>query len=104
MGTGQARAGPHSLADRPGSDHRQALGDRYRFPDVPLSDVSLHTVYAPGTFQNKANRPGRYEFYLAHELETGLFPNGSYVLEAEALDEQENVGRALFAFTIRNGS
>jgi hypothetical protein len=62
------------------------------------------TVYAPGTFQNKANRPGRYEFYLAHELETGLFPNGSYVLEAEALDEQENVGRALFPFTIRNGS
>ena len=61
------------------------------------------TVYGPGTYQNKANRPGRYEFYLAHELETGLFPNGSYVLEAEALDEQENVGRALFAFTIRNG-
>ena len=59
-------------------------------------------VYAPGTFQNKSNRPGRYEFYLAHELATGLFPNGSYELQVEALDEQENLGQASFAFTIRN--
>ncbi len=59
-------------------------------------------VYAPGTFQNKSNRPGRYEFYLAHEFATGLFPNGSYELQVEALDEQENLGHASFAFTIRN--
>lgn len=59
-------------------------------------------VYAPGTFQNKANRPGRYEFYLAHELETGLLPNGSYVLQVDALDDQENLGQASFAFTITN--
>jgi murein DD-endopeptidase MepM/ murein hydrolase activator NlpD len=59
-------------------------------------------VYAPGTYQNKANRPGRYEFYLAHEFATGLFPNGSYVLQVDALDDQENLGQASFAFTIRN--
>ena len=59
-------------------------------------------VYGPGTYQNKDNRPGRYEFYLAHELETGLFPNGSYVLQVEALDDQENVGEASFAFKVRN--
>jgi hypothetical protein len=59
-------------------------------------------VYAPGTFQNKMNRAGRYEFYLAHELGTGLFPNGSYVLQVEALDDQQNAGEASFAFTVTN--
>ena len=59
-------------------------------------------VYAPGTFQNKANRRGRYEFYLAHQLDTHLFQNGSYVLQVDALDEQENLGQASFAFTVAN--
>jgi hypothetical protein len=59
-------------------------------------------VYAPGTFQNKAGRRGRYEFYLAHQFDTHVLLNGSYVLQVEALDEQENVGQALFAFTVRN--
>ena len=59
-------------------------------------------VYGPGTFQNKDSRPGRYEFYLAHELQTSLFPNGSYVLQVDALDDQENVGQASFAFTVTN--
>ena len=68
-----------------------------------LPRVQFDFVYAPGTFQNKANRPGRYEFYLAHELETGLLPNGSYMLQVDALDDQENFGQASFAFTIRNG-
>jgi murein DD-endopeptidase MepM/ murein hydrolase activator NlpD len=60
-------------------------------------------VYAPGTFQNRPNRPGHYEFYLAHEFNTGLLPNGSYALQVEALDEQENLGQGLFPFTILNG-
>jgi hypothetical protein len=59
-------------------------------------------VYAPGTFQNKAGRRGRYEFYLAHQFDTRVLPNGSYVLQVEALDEQENVGQASFAFTVTN--
>jgi len=68
-----------------------------------LLPISLFDfVYAPGTFQNKANRPGRYEFYLMHGLNTSLLPNGSYVLQVEALDEQENVGQASFAFTVTN--
>lgn len=59
-------------------------------------------VYAPGTFQNKANRQGRYEFYLAHQLDTRFLGNGSYVLQVDALDEQENLGQASFAFTVAN--
>jgi murein DD-endopeptidase MepM/ murein hydrolase activator NlpD len=61
-------------------------------------------VYAPGTYQNRPDRPGRYEYYLAHALDTGLLPNGSYVLQVEALDEQENLGKASFPFTILNGA
>jgi hypothetical protein len=61
-------------------------------------------VYAPGTYQNRPDRPGRYEYYLAHGLDTGLLPNGSYVLQVEALDEQENLGEASFPFTILNGA
>lgn len=59
-------------------------------------------VYAPGTYQNRPNRPGRYEYYLSHNFDTALFPNGSYVLQVDALDDQENLGQASFAFTVRN--
>lgn len=59
-------------------------------------------VYAPGTFQNKAGRRGRYEFYLAHQFDTRVLANGSYVLQVDALDDQENLGQASFAFTVTN--
>lgn len=59
-------------------------------------------VYAPGTYQNRPNRPGRYEYYLAHDLDTRLFPNGPYVLQVDALDAQENLGQGSFGFSIRN--
>ena len=75
-------------------DFRQTL--------LPLNLFSY--VYAPGTFQNKAGRRGRYEFYLAHQFDTRTMPNGSYVLQVEALDEQENVGQASFAFTVTNAA
>ncbi|MEP6909346.1 MAG: M23 family metallopeptidase [Actinomycetota bacterium] len=65
---------------------------------MPLFDF----VYGPGTYQNRPNRPGRYEYYLAHELDTRLFPNGLYVLQVDVLDAQENLGQASFPFSIRN--
>jgi hypothetical protein len=61
-------------------------------------------VYAPTTFQNKAGRRGRYDFYLAHSFDTGTLANGSYVLQVDALDDQENKGQASFAFTVTNSS
>lgn len=67
---------------------------------VPRSLFNL--VYAPGTFQNRPDRPGRYEYYVAHRLDTALLPNGSYVLQVDVLDAQENLGQASFAFTVRN--
>ena len=44
---------------------------RYVFP-LSLFDF----VYGPGTFQNKENRAGRYEYYLAHQFDTRSLPNG----------------------------
>ena len=68
-----------------------------------LLPLSLYTfVYAPGTYQNRPGRRGRYRYYLAHEFNTRLLPNGSYVLQVDALDEQENVGQASFGFTVSN--
>ena len=67
---------------------------------LPLSLYDF--VYAPGTFQNRPGRRGRYQLYLAHDFDTRTLPNGSYVLQVEALDEQENVGRGSVAFTITN--
>ena len=61
-------------------------------------------VYAPGTYQNRPHRRGRYEYYLAHELDTHVLPNGSYVLQVDALDEQDNMGQASLPFTVANAS
>jgi hypothetical protein len=69
---------------------------------LPLDLFSF--VYAPGTFQNKAGRRGRYEFYLAHQFDSRTLPNGSYVLQVDALDEQGNRGQASFAFTVTNAA
>jgi hypothetical protein len=74
------------------------------FRTVLLPFETFDFVYAPGTFQNKAGRRGRYEFYLAHRLDTRALPNGSYVLQVDAFDEQENVGQASFAFTVTNAA
>jgi hypothetical protein len=72
----------------------------FRMYLVPFSLFDF--VYGPGTSQNRPGRRGRYEFYLAHQFDTRLLPNGSYVVEIDALDEQENVGHAAFSFTVAN--
>ena len=69
---------------------------------LPINLFSF--VYAPGTFQNRSGRRGRYEFYLSHSFDTHSLTNGSYVLQVEALDDQENLGQASFAFTVANAA
>ncbi len=59
-------------------------------------------IYAPSTFQNRPNKPGHYVYYLAHEFDTTSLSNGAYVLQVDALDAQENVAQASFAFIIAN--
>lgn len=61
-------------------------------------------IYAPGTYQNKANRPGEYLFWLVHGLDTRQFPDGNYRIAVLAEDTRWNVGSGTLDFTIANGA
>jgi murein DD-endopeptidase MepM/ murein hydrolase activator NlpD len=55
------------------------------------------SVYAPGTRQNRPNRPGRYVFWLTHRLS---LLDGSYALQVRASDTRGNTGRGAFEFDL----
>ena len=74
----------------------------FHFALVPAS--LYNWVYAPGTYQNKANRPGRYLFWLAHAVDTTTLPNGRYHLDVLAADTRWNLGSGTLALTIANAS
>jgi hypothetical protein len=57
-------------------------------------------VYAPGTWQNKANRPGRYLFRSV--LDTTTIPNGTYSLQVAAMDTRHNLGSATIELRTAN--
>jgi murein DD-endopeptidase MepM/ murein hydrolase activator NlpD len=61
-------------------------------------------TYAPGTYQNKAHRPGRYVYWIAHAFDTTAFSDGAYSLQVFASDTRHNVGTATVGLTIANGS
>ena len=53
---------------------------------------------------NRGRRAVMGALFVAALLGLGalLLPNGAYVLQVDALDDQENLGQASFAFTVRN--
>jgi hypothetical protein len=57
------------------------------------------SVYAPGTWQNKPFRPGRYVFSLAHHLD---LPAGTYRVEVAASDLAGNVGTGSAEVTLQS--
>jgi hypothetical protein len=59
-------------------------------------------IYAPGTNQNHPEQPGRYDFWLAHGLDTTALPNGDARIEVEAEDTRGNVGRGSLAIDVQN--
>jgi hypothetical protein len=59
-------------------------------------------IYAPGTRQNRAGKPGRYRFFLAHSWSTRLLPDGVYRLEVAAGDLHGNRAVAGLKFMIGN--
>lgn len=68
-----------------------------------LPDSSLYDfVYAPGTYQNKPHRPGRYLFWVIPYLDSTQYPDGAYTLQVDAADTRGNVGTATLALTIAN--
>jgi hypothetical protein len=74
-------------------DFRKALIPQERFD----------TIYAPGTKQNHAGKPGVYRFYLARTWSTGRLPNDDYSIEVEASDLAGNVASFRLPFTLANG-
>jgi hypothetical protein len=60
------------------------------------------SIYAPGTRQNRAGKPGLYRFYLAHTWSTQRLPDGAYHLEAEASDLAGNTGTLRVPFALAN--
>jgi murein DD-endopeptidase MepM/ murein hydrolase activator NlpD len=72
------------------------------FRKVLLPASLFQVVYAPGTRQNKPNKPGRYLFFVAHSWNTRRLPNGLYRLEVSAADVNGNRAVAALPFTIAN--
>ena len=60
----------------------------------PPSDVHFGTIYAPGTRQNKPNKPGLYRIWLARRFDTRPFPDGDYRLDVEAADIRGKASRS----------
>ena len=67
-----------------------------------LPQERFRWIYAPGTRQNRAGKPGLFRFYLAHTWSTKLLPDGPYHLEVEASDLYGNKGGLQLAFTLAN--
>ena len=72
----------------------------FRFVLLPASQYA--SIYAPGTYQNKPNRPGDYRFWLTSSLDTTSLPNGTYWIEAQALNLRGATGDNMLAITIAN--
>jgi hypothetical protein len=62
----------------------------------------FNAIYAPGTRQNTAGKPGLYRFFLAHTWSTQTLPDAGYELEVEASDLAGNTGSLKLPFTIAN--
>jgi murein DD-endopeptidase MepM/ murein hydrolase activator NlpD len=73
------------------------------FVDGLLPNALYAYVYAPGTYQNKPNRPGRYIFWIAQPLDTTSLPDGTYELHVYASDPRGNVGSAVVQIQTANG-
>jgi hypothetical protein len=61
-------------------------------------------IYAPGTYQNKGNRPGGYLFWVAHDIDTAALGDGRYQVQVLAEDTRGNTGSNTLDFTVANGA
>jgi murein DD-endopeptidase MepM/ murein hydrolase activator NlpD len=78
---------------------RTAFDVRFRLPAVPYP-----SVYAPGTRQNRPNRPGSYLFYLARGWRSSELADGGYALQVAATDVRGNTVTAKQPLLVANGS
>jgi hypothetical protein len=68
----------------------------FRTPDA------FHVLYGADTRQNHPNKPGLYDFLLAHDWNSALYPDGTYRIDVEASDIHGNRAVSNLAFSIRN--
>lgn len=67
-----------------------------------MPQLAYPYIYAPGTYQNKPNRPGRYLFWITHGLDTTALPNGDYTVQVLAEDNRFNESIQSLDFTVAN--
>ncbi len=70
------------------------------FTDVLTPSALFGWTYAPGTYQNKANRPGRYIFWITRTLDLSTLPPGGYEVQVEGIDTRNNIGTGSLGFSI----
>jgi hypothetical protein len=61
---------------------------------------TFNDVYAPGTYDNGPNEPGRYRFYLLHNWDANHLPDGDYVLQAAVSDTAGNTATQRTPFSV----
>jgi hypothetical protein len=69
---------------------------------LPLNGL-YNWIYATGSYQNKANRPGHYVFWLAHGLNTAELPDGRYDLTVSAENTRGQIGTTTISLVTANG-
>jgi hypothetical protein len=72
------------------------------FTGTLMPPLAYPWIYAPGTYQNKANRPGRYLFWITHALDTTTLPNGTYTITVLADDVRFNQTQQSLTFRVAN--
>jgi hypothetical protein len=78
---------------------RVAVDFRYHIdPNARFWDI-----YAPGTMENRAGRPGNYRYFLAHGWSSAALPNGRYLLRVAAFDTRGNEASSTLPFVVANG-
>ena len=73
------------------------------FRTALMPNALFNLVYAPGTRQNRAGRPGTYVVYLKQAFRTTKLRDGPYRLQVAVFDSQGNSARAGVWLTIANG-
>jgi hypothetical protein len=92
LGVNDVVAYPPNLDWSVGVDLREAM----------LAPSLFHQVFAPGTLQNHPDKPGTYNYFLAHGWNTRVLPNGAYTLEVEVSDVRGNTSTKRFPITVTN--
>jgi TolB protein len=67
-----------------------------------LPATAFSSIFAPGTDQNRPNRPARYRFYLARGWESRRLRDGEYVLEVRVTDIRGNSTTHREPFEVEN--